>query len=72
MIYILPEIKDRPIKIVHEGTKAELDENGDIVISRKATLQEIAEMFDVNVEDIIGGMKFGMYTLKEGDEQDVY
>ena len=69
MIYILPEIKDRPIKIVHEGTKAELDENGDIVISRKATLPEIAELFDVTVDDIFGDMKFGMITLGEGDDQ---
>ena len=69
MIYILPEIKDRPIKIVHEGdTKVELDENGDMVITRKATISEIAELFDVTVDDILGGMKFGMITLEEGDD----
>ena len=69
MIYILPEIKDRPIKIAHENdTKVEVDENGDLVISRKATLPEIAEMFDITVEDILGGMKFGMITLEEGND----
>ena len=65
MIYIIPKIDDRPIKIVHEGTRVELDENGDIVITRKATLPEIAELFDVTVEDILGGMKFGIITLEE-------
>ena len=69
MIYIVPKIDDRPIKIVHESdTKVELDENGDMVITRKATLSEIAELFDVAVDDILGGMKFGVFTLKEGDE----
>ena len=70
MIYIIPKIDDRPIKIVHEGdTKVELDENGDVVIARKATLPEIAELFDVTVDDILSGMKFGIYTF-EGDENE--
>lgn len=63
MIYIVPKIDDRPIKIVHENMNVELDENGDMVITRKATLSEIAELFDVTVDDILGGMKFGIVTL---------
>lgn len=68
MIYIVPKINDRPIKIVHEDTKLELDDNGDLTITRKATLKEIAELFDITVDDILDGMKFGMVTLEEGDE----
>ena len=65
MIYIVPKIDDRPIKIVCDDAKVEF-ENGDMVITKKLTLPEIAELFDVTVDDILSGMKFGIYTV-EGD-----
>ena len=58
---------EKPIKIVYEdGLKLEEDDEGNLTISRPLTLFEIAELFDVSVEDVMEG-KIRMLTL-EGEK----
>ena len=59
---------DYPIKIVFEG-EIELTSIGDydIAVTRKLTLSEIAELFGVDVIDILEG-KIGIWTLDEEKE----
>ena len=51
-IYIFPHI-DNPIKVTFEGDVSVVD-SGDmsITISRTATLSDLAEMFDMSVEEL--------------------
>ena len=54
----------KPIKIVYESDiKLEEDNEGNLKISRPMRLSEIAELFNVSVEDVMKG-KIGMYTLE--------
>ena len=51
-LYIIPHI-DKPIKVTFEDDVSVVD-NGDmsITISRTATLSDLAEMFDMSVEEL--------------------
>lgn len=54
-----------PIKIVYESDiKFEEDNEGNLKVSRPMRLFEIAELFDVSVEDVMEG-KIGMWTLED-------
>ena len=56
---------EKPIKIVYENDiKLEEDDEGNLTVSRPLTLFEIAELFDVSVEDVMEG-NIGMWTLEE-------
>ena len=56
---------EKPIKIVYENDiKLEEDDEGNLTVSRPLTLFEIAELFDVSIEDVMEG-KIGMWTLEE-------
>lgn len=62
-IYILPQV-NKPIKFVTENIKSEVDENGNIVITRQMTFSEIAELFDIPVSEVLSeDFKVGIYTL---------
>lgn len=51
-IYIIPHI-DKPIKVTFEGDVSVVD-NGDmsITISQPATLSDLAEIFDMSIEEL--------------------
>ena len=56
---------EKLIKIVYENDiKLEEDDEGNLTVSRPLTLFEIAELFDVSIEDVMEG-KIGMWTLEE-------
>ena len=55
------------IKIVYDNkpyTWSISSDGNDIIASRKLTIEEMAELFGVEVEDILNN-KIGIYTLKE-------
>ena len=75
MVFIIPEI-EKPIKIIDTDVKSTIDENGNMVITRKMDAVEIAELFDIPLSDVLNGTaKFGTYTIEEGavtDESSLY
>ena len=61
MLYVIPKIENRPIKIVDTDVKTDMDNNGNIVISKKLDASEIAELFDIPISDVLNGtVKFGI------------
>lgn len=55
------------IKIVYDNnpyTWSISSDGSDIIASRKLTIEEVAELFGVEVKDILNN-KIGIYTLKE-------
>lgn len=61
-LYIIPSA-DKPIKLVFEGQS--IEDNGDMTftIKRPATLAEIAEWFDMTIDEVLH-TKFGIYKLE--------
>lgn len=67
MVFIIPEV-EKTIKIIDADVKSTIDENGNMVITRKMDALEIAELFDIPLSDILNGTaKLGIYTIKEGE-----
>ena len=66
-LYIIPSV-DKPIKFVFEGIS--IEDNGDMTftIKRPATLSEIADMFNMTIDEVLN-TKFGIYTVDEEDNQ---
>lgn len=62
-LYIIPSA-DKPIKLIFEGPS--IEDNGDMTftIKRPATLAEIAELFDMIIDDVLH-TKFGIYKLED-------
>lgn len=61
MLYVIPQIENKPIKIVDTDVKADMDDNGNIVISKKLDASEIAELFNISISDVLNGTaKFGI------------
>ena len=60
-LYIIPTI-DKPIKFIFEGSP--IEDNGDMTftIRRTATLAEIAELFDMTVDEVLN-TKFGIFEV---------
>ena len=70
MVFVIPEV-EKPIKIIDTDVKSTIDENGNIVITRKMDALEIAELFDIPLSDVLNGTaKLGIYTIEEGEEID--
>ena len=68
MVFIIPEI-EKPIKIIDTDVKSTIDENGNMVITRKMDAVEIAELFDIPLSDVLNGTaKIGMCTVSDGEE----
>ena len=64
---IIGEImSDKPIKIVCEDINMVEDTRDDMIIkiSRRLTLLEVAELFNVSVEDVLNG-KIGYWVVEE-------
>jgi hypothetical protein len=55
MVFIIPEV-EKPIKIIDTDVKSTIDENGNIVITRKMDAVEIAELFDIPLSDVLNGV----------------
>ena len=63
MLYVIPQIYNKPIKIVDIDVKANIDNNGNIVISKKLDASEIAELFDISISEVLNGTaKVGICT----------
>ena len=60
-LYIIPSA-DKPIKLVFEGPP--IEDNGDMTftIRRIATLAEIAEWFNMTVDEVLN-TKFGIFEV---------
>ena len=54
MIFVIPEV-EKPIKIIDTDMKSTIDENGNMVITRKMDAVEIAELFDIPLSDVLNG-----------------
>ena len=69
MLYVIPQICNKPIKIVDTDVKADIDNNGNIVISKKMDASEIAELFDISISEVLNGTaKIGLYVVSDGEE----
>ena len=69
MLYVIPQIYDKPIKIVDTNVKADIDNNGNIIISKKLDAFEMAELFDVSISEVLNGTaKIGLYVASDGGE----
>ena len=61
-VYIIPKIEDRPVKFICNDTKCIINEQGDFVITRPATLSEIAELFDIPIQELLNEkVKLGVW-----------
>ena len=70
MVFVIPEV-EKSIKIIDTDVKSTIDENGNMVITRKMDAVEIAELFDIPLSDVLNGTaKFGIYTIEEGEVTD--
>ena len=70
MFFVIPEV-EKPIKIIDTDVKSTIDENGNMVITRKMDTVEIAELFDMPLSDVLNGAaKRGICTSEEGEEID--
>ena len=60
-LYIIPST-DKQIKVVFEGPP--IEDNGDMTftIRRTATLAEVAEWFDMTVDEVLN-TKFGIFEV---------
>ena len=54
MVFIIPEV-EKPIKIIDTDVKSTIDENGNMVITKKMDAVEIAELFDIPLSDVLNG-----------------
>ena len=70
MVFVIPKV-EKPIKIIDTDVKSTIDENGNMVITRKMDTVEIAELFDMPLSDVLNGAaKLGICTIEEGEEID--
>lgn len=65
MVFVIPEV-EKPIKIIDTDVKSTIDENGNMVITRKMDAVEIAELFDIPLSDVLNGTaKLGIINEEE-------
>lgn len=65
MVFVIPEV-EKPIKIIDTDVKSTIDENGNIVITRKMDAVEIAKLFDIPLSDVLNGTaKLGIINEEE-------
>lgn len=68
MLFIIPET-EKPIKIIDTDVKSTIDENGNMVITKKMDALEIAELFDIPLSDVLNGTaNIRMCTVSDGEE----
>lgn len=67
MVFVIPEV-EKPIKIIDTDVKSTIDENGNMVITRKMDAVEMAELFDIPLSDVLNGTaKLGRYIVEESE-----
>lgn len=54
MVFITPKVENQ-IKIIDSDVKTTVDENGNIIITKKMDAVEIAELFDIPLSDVLNG-----------------
>ena len=54
MVFVIPEV-EKQIRIIDTDVKSTIDENGNMVISKKMDALEIAELFDIPLSDVLNG-----------------
>lgn len=65
MVFVIPEV-EKPIKIIDTDVKSTIDENGNMVITRKMDAVEITELFDIPLSDVLNGtVKLGIINEEE-------
>ena len=65
MVFVIPEV-EKPIKIIDTDVKSTIDENGNMIITRKMDAVEIAELFDIPLSDVLNGTaKLGIINEEE-------
>ena len=70
MLFVIPEVEKPNLKI-DTDVRSTIDENGNMVITRKMDAVEIAELFDMPLSDVLNGAaKLGIYIIEEGEEID--
>ena len=68
MVFVIPEV-EKPIKIINTDVKSTIDENGNMVITRRMDAVEIAELFDIPLSDVLNGTaKVGVCEVNNGEE----
>ena len=68
MVFVIPEV-EKPIKIIDTDVKSTIDENGNMVITRKMDAVEIAELFDMPLSDVLNGtVKLGLHVVPDRGE----
>lgn len=68
MVFVIPEV-EKPIKIIDTDVKSTIDENGNMVITKKMDALEIAELFNIPLSDVLNGTaKLGICTVSDGEE----
>lgn len=66
LAYIVP-VSPKPIKIIHDDTFVDCNEDMTITIRGKATLSEIAEWFDMTVDELIYA-KIGIWNCSTNED----
>lgn len=65
MVFVIPKV-EKPIKIIDTDVKSTIDENGNMVITRKMDALELAELFDIPLSDVLNGTaKLGIINEEE-------
>ena len=54
MVFITPKVENQ-IKIIDSDVKTTVDENGNIITTKKMDAVEIAELFDIPLSDVLNG-----------------
>ena len=54
MLFITPEVENQ-IKIIDSDVKSTIDENGNIITTKKMDVVEIAELFDIPLSNVLNG-----------------
>ena len=65
MLFVTSKV-EKPIKIIDTDVKSTIDENGNMVITKKMDAVEIAELFDIPLSDVLNGtVKLGIINEEE-------
>lgn len=71
MLFVIPEV-EKPIKIIDTDVRTTIDDNGNMVITRKMDAIEIAELFDMPLSDVLNGAaKLGICTIEKLANKDL-
>lgn len=62
VIYLIPKIEDKSIKFICNDINCSVDKYSNFVITRPATLPEIAELFNIPIQKLLNEkVKLGIW-----------